>query len=443
MTNKTIPTISGGLPILGHILEFRRDPSELFKRGYAEHGEFFAYRLANKNVAVMGGPKNQRIFFTETGKKLNIGKPYEFLRPMFDKALALASHESYLEQRPMVQELFKRKKMVRYIDIMQNEVQKMLDRWGDEGELDITHEMAYLVQEVAGYCFLGAEVHEAVGREFWDLYSVLGAAIDMVLPPNLPLPKFRRRDRAKARMQKILEPVIAERHANPDQYDDMVAKMIEFIKENETKTLNDSIILNLLLGLMFASHETTAGQSAWSIIQALQNPDYLALMQAEIDELTTPKERFDYKVMSKLKHVAWAVDETARMRPSAELLMRLVEEDIEVGDYTVPAGWMMQVSCDIAHSMPEIWTNPAEYDPLRYAPDRQEGKQDSFSMITFGGSTHKCAGMNFANNEMIIILTMLFGQYDIELLTKETGILRGLGANRPTKTMIRYRRKTA
>lgn len=441
-TKQKIPTLSGGLPIIGHTLEFQRSPQELIKRGYAEHGEFFSYRLANKNVAVMGGVENQRTFFTQTDKKLNMNKPYQFLSAMFENAVFLAPHDVYLEQRPMVHEMFKRKKIIEYIDLTQIEVQKMLDRWGDEGEIELTKEIAHLVQEVAGYCFLGADAHETVGREFWDLYAVLGAALDVLLPPHLPIPKFRKRDKAKARMVELLKPVIAARRANPEKYNDMITTMITYT-EKEDSSITDDMILNILLALMFAGHETTAGQNAWSIIQALQHPDYLALIQAEIDEHVTPGERFDYKVLSKLKHASWAVDETTRLRPSADMLIRHVEEDIEVGDYVVPAGWLMQVSAEIAHYAPSIWTNPEEYDPLRYSPDRKEGKKSNFAIIGFGGGVHKCTGMNFANNEMIITMAMLFSQYDVELVTKDIGIERGLGASRPTETVIRYRRKAA
>lgn len=241
-------------------------------------------------------------------------------------------------------------------------------------------------------------------------------------------------------MTEILEPIIAERRAAPEQFDDMVALMLTYA-EAEENTISDKTVLNLLLGLMFAGHETTAGQSAWAVIQLLQHPEYLALVQAEIDAHTTPGEPFDHRTMAKLKHVAWAVQETSRMNPSADMVMRVVEEDLEVGKYIVPAGWMVVTSTAIAHNIPTLWSNPEQYDPLRFAPERAEDKQDRFSMTGFGGGTHKCTGMNFANNEMMIIATLLFGQYHVELLTPEPGIERGLGANRPSKTMIRYRRK--
>jgi hypothetical protein len=81
-----------------------------------------------------------------------------------------------------------------------------------------------------------------------------------------------------------------------------------------------------------------------------------------------------------------------------------------------------------------------QFDPLRYAPERAEDKQHRFALFGFGGGIHKCTGMNFANTEMIIITTLLLRKFELTLLTPEPGIERSLGASRPEKTMVRYRR---
>ena len=54
---------------------------------------------------------------------------------------------------------------------------------------------------------------------------------------------------------------------------------------------------------------------------------------------------------------------------------------------------------------------------------------------------HKCTGMNFANNEMAVITTLLFQQFAVELVTPDPQVLTGVGANGATEAIIRYRRK--
>lgn len=441
MSKLTPPLVSGAKPGIGHALEFQQDRTRLVQRGFAEHGSVFAIKLANQNVAIVIGPENQKTFFMETDKKLNIQEPYRFLRAMFGEVLFLAPHDEYLRQRPFVQEMFKREKMLHYIDVMQEVIQTWLDGLGDSGEMELNEQIVALVQEVAGNCFLGHEAHRQIGQEFWDLYLDLSKALDPLLPPNLPLPKFIKRDRAKARMSDILRPIIAERRQHPEKYDDFLQDLI-MKEDREGVPIDEELVRNMLLGLMFAGHETTAGQAAWSIILLLQYPDYLQRVLAELAEIAPRGTHITPKAMVQLDHIGWLTQEVERIRPSVDLLMRVVQEDTRFGDYVVPAGWLVQVAQDVAHRLPLYFDQPEDFDPLRFAPDRAEDKQHRFALIGFGGGAHKCTGMNFANNEITLIVAMLFREFELEMVTKRPHVVHGLGASRPSETIVRYRRKS-
>lgn len=440
MTSKQPPMVSGGIPVLGHAVEFQKDRLGLVQRGFQEHGNVFSLKLAQQHVAVVIGPENQKQFFAETDKKLNIQEPYRFLRAMFGDVLFLADHEEYMRQRPFVQEMFKREKMLHYVDVMQEVVQDWMATLGDAGEIELVEQTTYLVQEVAGTCFLGKQAHQEIGREFWEQYAYLSQALDPLLPPNLPLPKFIRRDKAKARMIEILQPIIARRRQNPEQYSDFLQDII--MKEDKNgQQIDEQTVLNLLLGFMFAGHETTAGQAAWTIIMILQHPDYYQLVLDELERVAPYPVHIDPRRMVQLDHISWAVREVERLHPSADMLMRTVKEDTPFSEYVVPAGWLVQVAQEVGHKLPAYFEQPEQFDPLRYSPDRAEDKQDRFLLFGFGGGTHKCTGMNFANNEMTIITALLLREYELELATPDPHIVRGLGASRPSPTILRYRRR--
>ena len=112
---------------------------------------------------------------------------------------------------------------------------------------------------------------------------------------------------------------------------------------------------------------------------------------------------------------------------------------MDLGDYIIPQGWLAQVAQNIAHNLPELFPEPDRFDPLRYAPDRAEDKQDRFALIGFGGGTHKCTGMNFANLEMTLITAQLLQRFELELLPPAPTVEFGLGASRPSATRLRYR----
>jgi sterol 14-demethylase len=378
--------------------------------------------------------------FTETDGKLNIREPYGFLRAMFGDVLFLAPHESYLRQRPLLGELFRRDKLVQYVDIMDGVIERWVEGLGETGELELTETMTWLVKQVVGSCFLGPDVNERIGDEFWDLYGDLSKAIDPVLPPKLPHPKFIRRDRAKARMTEILRPVIAERRANPDHYDDFLQDLVRH-EDKDGQPVTEDFVRNLLLGLMFAGHETTAGQAAWTLILLAQHPEYLRAVRDEVDTVSPGEEPFDIGKVVELRHLAWAVREVERLCPSVDLVMRLVEQDLSFGEYVVPAGWLVQTAQTLGHRLPAYFESPEAFDPYRHAPGRAEDKQDGYLMCGFGGGMHRCTGMNFANYEQAIIAARVFRKLDLELVTPDPQVLSGLGANHPSKTVVRYRKR--
>ncbi|MEL7529730.1 MAG: cytochrome P450 [Bacteroidota bacterium] len=433
---------SGALPLLGHALAFKNERSQLFRRGYEEHGNVFGVKLATQKAAVLIGPELHELFFKETDKSLNMEKPMRFLKAAIGNVGFVAGHEAYLNQRPVMHEPFRGKKMAQYLETMNQVVIKWLETLEDEGRLELTSSFTPLVQEVAGRAMMSDEFYEQIGDEFWDHYITIGKSLDPMLPPHLPLPKFIRRDRARKKLVKMLKPIIDQRRAKPDAYEDFLQDMINKPKKDGNPATDDEVI-GLVIAILFAGHETTVGQAAWTIIQLLQNPDYLKLVLEEIKEKFPYGSMVDTKTVIQQQHLRWAIDETTRTRPSADITIRLAEKEIEVGDYVIPEGWVVFLSAEVAQFLPEIFENPYEYDPLRFSPERKEDKKHRNTIIGFGGGVHKCTGMNFAINEMLVIALHFLQRFELTLETQNPTIERGMGANRPSETWIRYRRRKA
>jgi sterol 14-demethylase len=429
---------SGALPIVGHLFDFVRKQDELLQRGAEEHGDIFALNLMGQNVAVLTGAEAKKVFFKETDKTLNMEEAYDFLAAIFGKVAFLADHATYMNHRPILHALFSRERMTGYLAVMVEVVSEWLTGLGETGQMEVSSEMVSLVKEVAGRSFLGKEIHAQLGERFWQAYDDLSKALDPVLPPDWPLPKFIRRDRAKKYVSDVLHPIVRERRANPK--DDPFQLLVE-VRMKDGELPSEETIVQLLMALLFAGHETTAGQAAWTIIQLVQHPDYLSLVREEVDELLRDGQDFDHTILRNLNYVSLAVDETSRMRPSAETIMRTTEADLVIGDVVIPEGWMVQTTTAVDHFDGSVFSNPEQYDPLRFNAERAEQRHNRHAIIAFGGGLHKCAGMNFANTEMAIITALLFRHFNLELITPDPRIERGLGSSRPSKTWIRYQRR--
>ena len=111
MTPNTPPLVSGGLPVLGHALEMMRSREDLFRRGFAEHGDIFAIKLGPQYAAVVSGADHNKVVYTQTDRSLNMQEAYTFLKASIGEVLFTANKETYYNQRPVLQEVFRRERM--------------------------------------------------------------------------------------------------------------------------------------------------------------------------------------------------------------------------------------------------------------------------------------------------------------------------------------------
>lgn len=430
--------VAGGAPLLGHLIGYITRQDELFRRGAAQVGDIFGLNLMGQKVAVLTGAEAKEAFFKETDKSLNMNQAYDFLTAIFGEVAFLAEHETYLNHRPILHALFSRQRMLAYVGVMDDVVREWLDELGDRGEMELTAQILDLVKEVAGRCFLGKQINDQLGDDFWKAYDDLSKSLDPVLPPTWPLPKFIRRNRAKGYVRDILSPLVRDRRLDP--VDDPFQMLVETrMKDGELP--DEEVIVQLLMALLFAGHETTAGQAAWTVIQLIQNPDYLSRVREELDEALRKGENINQDKLRELDSLKLAVDETSRMRPSAEIIMRTVDQELQIGETLIPAGWMVQTAAAVDHFREDLFENPYEYDPERFSKERREDRREKHAILSFGGGLHTCAGLNFAYNEMMIIAARLFQEYDLEILSDDPVVKRGLGSSRPSKTWVRYTRR--
>lgn len=434
------PTVSGGAPLVGHALEFMRDPHQVIRRGYAEHGPVFSVDLGRKKAVFLVGPEYHKFFFRETDRIFSIRQGYETLMKMFDKGMLFFAHlTEYQEQMKVLMPLFQNND--RFTGLMVEEVDDFMENvLGEQGEIDVTEAFGPLVMHVAARAFFGEEFRRKLGAEYFDVFRTFALGADVVLPSWLPLPKFRRSAEAKHRIESMIYDLIQERRRHPLEPKDLFQEFIESTYYGG-KPLPERLVVSILLFIPWAGHETTVGHTGWTLIELLRHEGYLARVQAELSEVLGEAQLYSSENLKKLKTLDWAIKETERMHPAAHMYMRGVRDDFDIDGYEVAEGSMVFVVPEVAHRLPEVFEDPDRYDPLRFAPDRAEDAT-AYSLIGFGGGVHRCAGVNFAKLEMKIIMAKLLQNYDITLLDKNPKPKPGTQTKWPeSPCRIRYLRR--
>ena len=443
MAAQALPLLGGGAPLIGHLAQFFRDPVAVLKRGYRAHGKLFSFSLMGRRMNVMLGPEHNRFFFEETDKLLSIRESMPFFLKMFSPDFySFAKMDEYLRQRAIIMPRFKAAAMKQYVGVMAEETLNLVERLGDTGEFDLIPTLGPVVMDIAAHSFMGREFHEKLGHEFFELFREFSGGMEFVLPLWLPTPKMIRSQRAKKKLHAILQAWIVKRRAAPLDPPDFFQGMID-TQYPDGRPVADETIRHLILLLVWAGHETTAGQVSWALADLLQNPGYLGVIR---DELAAVLGGSDAREMRSDQAVAMtkmdlALRETERLHPVAFIISRKASIDIEREGYTIRKGDFVLLAPSVSQRMTETFTDPDAYDPERFNPENPDAQITSNSLIGFGGGMHRCAGVNFARMEMKVVLAVLLQHYDMELLD-EVKPIAGAGTYWPAQPCrVRYTKR--
>lgn len=435
------PVVSGAAPFVGHGVQFWRDPYELLQRGLDEHGRAFTLKFGPKPTVVLLGPAYNKWFFDNTDKLLSFNEGYPFIGQMFAEDMYfMACPEEYRAQRAVVQPRFQGAQLDAYVRTMALEVRALLNRLGDDATFDLLDEIGPLVMHIAARAFLGDAFRERLGTEFFWIFRDFSLGLDPILPPWLPTPSHLKAGRAKRKLHRWLQGLIEERRARPMHPPDFLQTLIESTYPDGAPFADDKLI-NLILVLVWAGHETTAGHAAWGIVDVLQNPEHGAAMVDELDAAFADGAPITRDLTKRLGHVERGLKESERLHPVTPILMRGAKETLEVDGLTIPEGHLVAVSPHMSQRLPDLFDDPDRFDPGRF-DKRQGGLPPRNSVIGFGGGIHRCAGVKFAYIEMTVILAMLFREYDVELLDADPRPVSGFGTKWPEGPLrLRIRRR--
>ncbi|MEV6770031.1 cytochrome P450 [Nocardia sp. NPDC051030] len=202
-------------------------------------------------------------------------------------------------------------------------------------------------------------------------------------------------------MYALVGEIVALKRETPG--DDIISVLIATRDEDDDSQLSEKELVDTLMLVINAGHETTVN----------------LLDQAVFALLTRPELRADV-VAGK---ISWSdvVEETLRFEaPVAHLPLRYAVEDIEIGDIRIPKGEAILASYAGANRDPNVHGDTAaEFDPTRATKDKH---------LAFGYGVHHCLGAPLARLEATIALPALFERFPDLALAVDPAELEKVGS---------------
>jgi sterol 14-demethylase len=409
---RPLPRVPGGLPVVGHLVPFVRTALELLAQARAACGDVAAFDVGPKKMVLLTGAEASEAFFRAPDEVLSPNEAYKMMTPVFGKDIVYDAPTAKMrEQFGMLLPCLQDRRMRTYAEVIAREVDRSIADWPEEGVMDMYEYTKVLTNFTSSTCLLGRELRDGMTDEFAHVYSDLERGITPLayLNAHLPIPSFRKRDRARVRLVEMITQLIADRRRKNVEGDDFLQILMEARYKNGSP-LSEHEITGLLLAAMFAGHHTSAVTAAWMMLELTRSPDLYERVQTEVFKVYGTDGKVSYTSLREVPVTEGCVKETLRLHPPLFMLLRVAQQDWEYDGYVMPKGTYLVTSPTVTHTIPELFRDPGRFDPDRFGPGREEDKRP-FAFQAFGGGLHKCLGNAFALLQIKAIFAILLRRY--------------------------------
>lgn len=403
------------------------------------------------NVVMAGSPETVHEVLVEKARSFEKSPVLRMaLHPLAGLGLFTSEGELWRRQRKLMSPLFQPAQIRRFAAQMAECAERSAATWADGATLDIAHETTRIAMAVAGKTLFDIdtfgetdELGEALtvalawsGDQATSLPLMLQArlrtevmrlaarvpppasarlddlAARMLTPLQLPGRRTRELRRALGVLERRVARMIDERRGSAAARDDLLSRLLAARDEDDGATMTDRQVRDEVLTLFVAGHETTATGLAWGIMLLCQEP--AAYERARAEALACPAVP-SYDDLPRLAYCQRVFKEALRLYPPVFLYGRQAIADVEVGGYLLPRGTICLVSPYAMQRRPDLWPDPARFDPDRFTPEAESARpRGAYFPFSLGPRT--CIGNHFALMEGPIVLATLLRRADFELL---------------------------
>ncbi len=404
-------------------------PTWVMDRCAERLGEAFTLTFApsGMKLVMVSDPEAVKTVFTAPAEVAPSAAGNSPVAPvMGPSSVIVLTGPEHLRQRKLLLPPFHGERMREYEDVIVEATSRDMAGWPMNTPMRLQERTRKITLEVILRAVFGVEA---------ERMQALREAISGLLKPVHPLaivllslrrPSLERPTgaigRALDRLDAVVYDELARRRAQEDlaERNDILSLLMQ-ARDEDGQAMTDSELRDELVSLLLAGHETTATSVAWAIERLVRHPDKLRRLVEEIDA---------FKDGGPDEYMTAVVNETLRVRPVVPIVARMLQQELEVAGYRLPAGTRVVPSIYLTNRNPRVYEQPREFRPERFL---QSGPE-TFSWIPFGGGIRRCIGASFALLEMKLILRTVLSELEPSLPARASS--RGEWTRRRAITLV-------
>ena len=365
---------------------------------FALHGDIYRVYVPARqsHTYVIHHPDDVKRVLVSNHRNYTKGLGLDRVKILLGKGIMTSEGELWTRQRYMMQPLFHRRVITRFAEVIGTANSQLLARWealARRGEpVDVTDEMSALTLDIV--------LRAVFGRDLERMSAELGGnPFEVVTREQERNLQFAFRFRS---LTKLVAGLIERRRREKEEHFDYVAMLMGARDKDSGEPMAERQLIDEVLTLVVAGHETTASGLNWTWYLLSQHPEVEARLHAELDAVADDPAP-DLAQMERLPYTQQVINEALRLYPPGWLLSRrAVEPDVLCG-YEIPAGTNVLLPLYLLHRHPRYWKDPDAFLPERFAPEH-EGERPRFAYMPFAAGPRHCIGETFALYEMLMHL---------------------------------------
>ncbi len=328
------------------------------------------------------------------------------------KGLLTNNGPDWLRQRRMIQPLFSKQKVNSIAEIMESEFARVFGQEIiNEERINLSHLSAMLTFHiVAKSIFSDGIGHEEIVRMRDHVERVQKM---LILQVRQPYKKWfytwsgmiKKHHRLAQEAKDLIHGLIVTRSkASSPKKNDILQFMLDSRYEDTGKPMSEQQLIDELLILIVAGHETTAHSLTWTVYLLNHHPEILADVLTEINYKNTSY--FDYFNPDSL--LLATIKESMRLYPPAWVIDRVGLDDDELETVTIPKDTILMNFVYGLHHNSNYWENPEQFFPKRFISNPRPE-----AYFPFGAGPRLCIGNHFALLELVVVLVNLLKNYEL------------------------------
>ncbi|XP_006821153.1 1,25-dihydroxyvitamin D(3) 24-hydroxylase, mitochondrial-like [Saccoglossus kowalevskii] len=145
------------------------------------------------------------------------------------------------------------------------------------------------------------------------------------------------------------------------------------------------------------------------------NPEAQEKLYQEIKNVIPEGKSVSQEYLKELHYLKAVVKESMRLRPVTPLLVRILDTDVVLCGYNVPAGKVLTIHSTAMGRNPKLFPNPEKFLPDRWLRSNKESHDiNQFTIQPFGFGPRQCVGRRVAELEIYITLTKILQNFRLE-----------------------------